>query len=172
MLDNIYMNETVTNLFEQLYEDYQQDVFRFAFWLCGQTDEAKDITAETFMRLWTAKSDLRAESVKGYLLTIARNIYLQGRRKHKNQVELDHNLVDPAPNTDDIAESQAELETIIAALQKLSEIDRTVLIMKAYEGLSYQEISQLLGLSIPSLKVKVHRARLKLAKNTIRGIHP
>jgi DNA-directed RNA polymerase specialized sigma24 family protein len=50
MLDNIYMNETVTNLFEQLYEDYQQDVFRFAFWLCGQTDEAKDITAETFMR--------------------------------------------------------------------------------------------------------------------------
>jgi RNA polymerase sigma-70 factor (ECF subfamily) len=102
----------------------------------------------------------------------ARNIYLQGRRKHKNQVELDHNLVDPAPNTDDIAESQAELETIIAALQKLSEIDRTVLIMKAYEGLSYQEISQLLGLSIPSLKVKVHRARLKLAKNTIRGIHP
>ncbi len=166
------MNNTETTFFEQLYEDYQQDIFRFSFWLCGQTDEAKDITAETFFRMWTAKSDLQAETVKGYLLTIARNIYLQGRRKHKQQVELESEIIDPAPNTEDIVVSQAELKMVITKLKGLSEIDRTVLFMKTYEGLSYNEISQLLKLSIPALKVKVHRARMKLISNQTRGIQP
>jgi RNA polymerase sigma-70 factor (ECF subfamily) len=165
------MNKINITFFEQLYEDYQQDIFRFAFWLCGQTDEAKDITAETFLRLWTAKSDLQAETVKGYLLTIARNIYLQGNRKHKHQLELEPEYVDPAPNTEAVVGSQAELKMVIDKLKGLSEIDRTVLFMKAYEGLSYNEISQLLKISIPSLKVKVHRARIKLVKNETRGIH-
>jgi RNA polymerase sigma-70 factor (ECF subfamily) len=170
-MNNINMNKTQTSFFEQLYEDYQQDIFRFAFWLCGQNDEAKDITAETFLRLWTAKSDLQAETVKGYLLTIARNIYLQGRRKYKEQVELESDVVDPAPNTEDIVCYQTELKNVITKLKGLSEIDRTVLFMKTYEGLSYNEISQLLKLSVPSLKVKVHRARMKLTKNQTRGIH-
>ncbi len=161
------MNKIDKTFFEQLFEDYQQDVFRFSYWLCGQSDEAKDITAETFMRLWTAKSDLQAETVKGYLLTIARNIHLQGRRKKKNHVELEDEFVDPAPYLDDIVASQAELKTVINGLKDLSEIERTVLFMKAYEGLSYQEISQLLKLSIPALKVKVHRARLKLLKTKL-----
>ena len=170
-MNTIYMNKTDSNFFEQLYDDYQQDIFRFAFWLCGHTDEAKDITAETFLRMWTAKSDLQAETVKGYLLTIARNIYLQGRKKHQEQVALEPEFVDPAPNTENIIGDQAELNIVLAKLQGLSEIDRTVLFMKAYEGLSYHEISQLLKLPIPSLKVKVHRARMKLIKNQTRGIH-
>ncbi|MCJ8269714.1 MAG: RNA polymerase sigma factor [Psychrosphaera sp.] len=170
-MNNINMNKTNTHFFEQLYEDYQQDIFRFAFWLCGHTDEAKDITAETFLRMWTAKSDLQAQTVKGYLLTIARNIYLQGRRKHKEQVELDPELVDPAPNTENIVGDHSELNRVLTKLRALPEIDRTVLFMKAYEGLSYGEISQLLKLSIPSLKVKVHRARMKLVESETRGTH-
>jgi RNA polymerase sigma-70 factor, ECF subfamily len=157
------------SLFEKIYDEYQQDIYRFSFWLCGNSDEAQDITAESFMRLWTAKSSLVAETVKGYLLTIARNIYLQKLRSKKNMVELDHQLTDPMPNLEAINESQTELISVINVLQKLPEIDRSVMIMKTYEGLSYQEISLLMGLSVPALKIKVHRARLKLVKNSIRG---
>jgi RNA polymerase sigma-70 factor (ECF subfamily) len=161
------MSKLDTSFFEQLYRDYQQDVFRFSYWLCGQPDEAKDITAETFIRLWTAKSDIQAETVKGYLLTIARNIYLQKHRKTKEHVELRDELVDPAPHLDNVMATKAELGVVIKGLQELSGIERTVLFMKAYEGLSYKEISQLLKLSIPALKVKVHRARVKLLKSKL-----
>ena len=166
-VNSISMNKINKKLFEQLYDDFQQDIFRFSYWLCGQADEAKDITAETFMRLWTAKSDLQAETVKGYLLTIARNVYLQGFRKHKEHIELEHDVVDPAPSLHDAMASKAQLTTVIDGLQKLSEIERTVLFMKTYEGLSYQEISQLVKLSVPALKVKIHRARLKLIKTKL-----
>ena len=63
--------------------------------------------------------------------------------------------------------TKAELGVVIKGLQELSGIERTVLFMKAYEGLSYKEISQLLKLSIPALKVKVHRARVKLLKSKL-----
>ena len=156
------MKKSVAN-FNQLYTDYHADVYRFAYWISGSSEDAKDIAAETFIRLWTAKSDLKAQTVKGYLLTIARNIYLQGRRKQKQQIELDNTYIDPSPSPCDIAESQSEFSQFVKALQTLPEIDRSILIMKVYEGLTYNEISKLVGLSISSLKVKIHRARMKLA---------
>ena len=50
-------DKTVT--FHELYKRYANDVYRFAYWLCGDKDEAKDITSETFVRLWTANKKTR-----------------------------------------------------------------------------------------------------------------
>ena len=67
--------------FTTLYQRYAQDVFRFAFWLSGDADDARDITAETFVRVWTSERPIRDLSVKAYLFTIARRLYLQHRRR-------------------------------------------------------------------------------------------
>ena len=65
--------------FGTLYTKYAPDVFRFAMYLSGNRSEAEDITSETFVRAWTAPEPIAMATVKGYLLTIARNLFLQER---------------------------------------------------------------------------------------------
>jgi RNA polymerase sigma-70 factor (ECF subfamily) len=59
-------------------------------------------------------------------------------------------------------EERAEVQAVLAALQQLPEIDRTVLLMRALDEMPYEEIAETLDISVVSAKVKVHRARLKL----------
>ncbi len=156
------MSDQLTG-FQELYQRYSDDVFRFAFWLCGDVDDAKDITSETFVRVWTAPNELVLKTVKGYLFTIARNLYLQGLRKHRRKAVLDETLVDPTPLAEELNEQRSELNQLRRNLQQLPEKDRTILILRSVEGLSHQEIANMLGITVNLVKVKIHRARIKLA---------
>jgi RNA polymerase sigma-70 factor, ECF subfamily len=150
--------------FSELYQKHAADVYRFALYLTGEKSEAEDITSETFVRAWTSPEPIRAATVKGYLFTIARNLHRQGLRKKLRHVELDEEMRDPSRSPEARAAAGAELRTVFAGLQQLPEEDRAALLMRANEGLSYDEISQALGLSLASVKVKIHRARLALLK--------
>jgi DNA-directed RNA polymerase specialized sigma24 family protein len=66
---------------EEIYRAYFDDVYRFALWLCGDVTEAEDIVSETFPRLWGSFEDLQVATVKAYLLTIARNVFVSQRRR-------------------------------------------------------------------------------------------
>ena len=66
------------------------------------------------------------------------------------------------PHTD--AEDRIELRRVLEALQQMPEVDRTVLLLRVQEEWSYQEIADAVQLSLPAVKVKIHRARLKLAQ--------
>jgi RNA polymerase sigma-70 factor (ECF subfamily) len=160
-MDIIGMNQDTVS-FHHLYDQYSKDVYRFSYWLSGDADEAKDITSETFVRVWTSTNEIRVESVKAYLFTIARNLYLQSKRKKKRFFPLEEEMRDAALRPDQAAEVRSELDEVLKALQTLSEIDRTVLIMRTEDELSYEEISRSTGLSISAVKVKVFRARAKL----------
>jgi RNA polymerase sigma-70 factor (ECF subfamily) len=148
--------------FQDLYESYAADVYRFAFWLAGDTTEAEDVTSETFIRAWVRRSTIRTETLKAYLFTIARNVYLEHERKRRPQVVLEDVYPDPAPGPDSLVESQLELLRVQKVLRTLPEIDRAAFIMRVQHELSYAEISRVLGLSLTAAKVKVHRIRKKL----------
>jgi RNA polymerase sigma-70 factor, ECF subfamily len=148
--------------FHTLYQSYAPQVHRFALFLCGDPTLADDITAEAFVRAWTARGKIREATVKAYLFTIARNLYRDHLRRNNRLTELEDSLPDPAVGLASRTEHKAELETVMAALRKLSEVDRAALLMRAQEGMSYEEISQALDLPVTTVKVKVHRARLKL----------
>lgn len=156
------MSDQLTG-FQELYQRYSDDVYRFAFWLCGDADDAKDITSETFVRVWTAQNKLVLKTVKGYLFTIARNLYLQGLRKQRRKAVLDEKLIDPAPLAEALNEQRSEINQLRRNLQQLPETDRTILILRSVEGLSHQEIANMLGITVNLVKVKIHRARIKLA---------
>jgi len=148
--------------FHTLYQSYAPQVHRFALFLCGDATLADDITSEAFVRAWTARGKIREATVKAYLFTIARNLYRDHLRRSNRLTELEESLPDPAVSLASRTEHKAELETVIAALHKLSEVDRAALLMRAQEGMSYEEIAQALDLPVTTVKVKVHRARLKL----------
>ncbi|MET0553053.1 MAG: sigma-70 family RNA polymerase sigma factor [Vicinamibacteria bacterium] len=148
--------------FETLYGRYGQDVFRFALYLCGNRADAEDIAAETFARAWMSRDRLRLPTVKGYLFAIARNLHRMGWRSQKPRRELDASLPDGRPGPHLEAEGRDQLARVLAALQEMPETDRAAVLMRAQDGMSHAEIARALGLTEVAVKVKVHRARLRL----------
>jgi len=152
--------------FHELYNRYASEVYRFAHWLTGNPDDARDITSETFIRVWTAAEETRLESVKAYLFTIARNLHRKQWRRQSRLVPLDDTMADLpglATAPDQAAVGQEDFQRTMAALQTLPELDRTVILLRAEEDLSYADIAAATGLSVVAAKVRVFRARAKLA---------
>lgn len=148
--------------FEVLYRKYAQDVFRFALYLSGNRADAEDIASETFVRAWTASGRIRQSTVKAYLLTIARNCYLQGLRRSGRHSPLEADFADAAQAPHHRTEQRGELDEVMKDLQEVPEADRAALLMSAVEEMPYDQIAEALGLSLGAVKTKIHRARLKL----------
>src|SRR5262245_37776396 len=117
--------------FPGLYRAHAREVHRFALLLSGDPALAEDIVSETFIRLWSARARVDLTTVRAYLLTIARNLYLHERRRLRSRADLDDQHPDAAPALDARLDARRELETVLAALQALPEIDRAAVAMRA-----------------------------------------
>ena len=148
--------------FQDLYESYATEVYRFALWLAGDRFDAEDITSETFIRAWVHNSAIRTETLKAYLFTIARNVYLGKQRKRKNEVAFEDIHLDTTPGPDKMFENQLDIMRVQKVLQSVQETDRVAFILRVQYELAYAEIARVLGLSLTAAKVKVHRVRKKL----------
>lgn len=155
---------------ESLYKRYAPDVRRFVLFLSGDTVMADEITADTFVRAWLAEERIRQPTVKSYLFAIARNLYRDLQRREARHTELDEKMTDTRISAQTRMEQTAEVRAVLAALQELPEIDRTVLLMRALDEMPYEEIAAAMEIPVTTAKVKVHRARAKLmeARNPAR----
>jgi RNA polymerase sigma-70 factor (ECF subfamily) len=150
--------------FHSVFDRHSRDVYRFALYLSGDPSLAEEIAQETFVRAWVIPGEVCGGTVKAYLLTIARNLYRAERKRVARQVPLDGTLPDPKPGPEAGAGGRLELDAVLEALQALPEADRAALLMHAQDGLPYAAIASALGLSIAAVKVRVHRARIKLRR--------
>lgn len=151
--------------FHSLYVRYAPDVRRFALLLSGNDALADDLTSETFVRVWTARGEIRQATVKAYLFTIVRNLYRDHWRRERRWTELEDRLPDTKASPQRRSENSSELRSVMTSLQKLPEQERAALLLYAQEEMSYQEIADAMGLTLAAVKVKIHRARLKLVQN-------
>lgn len=149
--------------FSTLYRQYAPDVYRFALYLSGDASAAEDLTSETFVRLWTAQ-DVRVATVRAYLFTITRNLYRQSLRTRRPETALDPALVDSAPDAESLTGDSERRRWLMNQLLALPEADRAALLMRAQHEMPYEEIAASLDLSVAAVKVRVHRAKLKLAR--------
>jgi RNA polymerase sigma-70 factor (ECF subfamily) len=146
-----------------LYRRHAAEVRRFALHLSGDPSTAEDITSETFVRLYGAREREEIRSMRAYLLAIARNLYLQGRRGQRRTDEIHETLPDPAPSVERTRAARRELARTLDALQQLPELDRAALLLRAQEELPYDEIAAALGITPVAARVRIHRARARLA---------
>ncbi len=149
--------------FDALYAQHSGSVFRFALSLSGNRAMAEDITAETFVRVWGARDRVDIATVIGYLMTIARHLYLEQWRAERGREGLEGDREDAAPGPHELAASRAELDAVLADLQTLAEPDRAALLMRSQDQMPYEEIAAALKISAGAAKVKVHRARRRIA---------
>lgn len=145
-----------------IYAQYAPAVYRFALGLCGDPAWADDLAAETFVRVLVSPNPIRLETVKAYLFTITRNLYLQQLRKQQRLAPLNETIESHNPGPESVVQNQEDLQRLLGALQQLAMQDRTILLMRAQDELSYADIATALELSLSAVKVKIFRARRKL----------
>lgn len=148
--------------FHDLFERYAPHVRRFAVFLCGDHALADDITSETFVRAWATQDKIVQETVKAYLFAIARNLYHDALRHSKRLAPLGEAPVGQRSRLEADYEIRSELSSVMSAISALPELERAALLMRVQDGMPYEEISQVLKVSVNTVKVRVHRARLKL----------
>jgi RNA polymerase sigma-70 factor (ECF subfamily) len=137
---------------------YSDNVYRFALSSVRDQDSANDLVQDTFMRLWQHVEKVDFEKSKPYLFRIANNLIIDLYRKNK--------FVDPNPidsNRYSYTHEYSDLkEQLDKALDKLPHIQKSVVILRDYEGYPYDEIGQITGLSESQVKVYIYRARKNL----------
>ncbi len=152
------------NEFETLYRQHASAVFRFAWGLCGDRSAAEDLVSETFVRLLVRAPRIETRTALAYLLAVARNTYLSGQRRRRREVplptEIPASMQDPVDNLDD----QERLAAVLRCLSSLPEGERAALLLHVDHDLPYEDIASALGTSVGAVKVRIHRARVRLAR--------
>ena len=150
--------------FSAVYERYVQDVYRFSLYLSGNKALAEDLTAETFVHAFWGPSDLRVDTVKAYLLRIARNLYRNAAARERRAVPIDEipEQVEQTPSPERTAADRQALSNALKAIQKLPDRQREALVLAIGGDLGYEQIAAIVGCSVAAVKVRIHRARLQL----------
>jgi RNA polymerase sigma-70 factor (ECF subfamily) len=159
--------ENATLLFKG---DYQR-IFRYIMSMVRDTAEAEDLTQETFLRAYQRRDSLRDEAAKtAWLYRIATHASLDRLRQYARRapMESDTDLdeIDVAepdiPSLQETLEQDEMSECVQRYLNSLSDSYRAVILLYDMHDLTAPEIAQLLGQSLPTIKIRLHRARLKL----------
>ena len=142
--------------FETLYERHHRAVLNIAYRLLGDRDAAEDIAQEVFVKLYTSPGSYRPTArLSTWLYRVTHNACIDEIRKRKNRpVELVPEVHSPeASEPDELAEA------VRAAVAALPEKQRLAVVLQRYEELSYQEIAEVLGTSVPAVESLLFRAR-------------
>ena len=147
-----------TAAFEDLVRLFQADVYRFACYVTRDRTLAEDVTQEAFLRAFRFLGSYRGDSrFSSWLLRIVRNCGMDALRKRQVPLEEQHDVV--APATDPTA--RAELD---AALRSVASEHREPFLLIEVLGMSYQEVADVLGLKVGTVKSRMHRARAALCR--------
>jgi RNA polymerase sigma-70 factor (ECF subfamily) len=150
--------------FSELYNRYAHDVHRFLLYLSGDFALAEDLTSETFVHALCRPADAKVDTVKAYLLAIARNLHRDIVKRQRRVVSIGDvpEPSDSGPSPGRMAEDRQTLTAVLGAIQRLPEQQREALVLSLEQGLRYDQIGAILGCSQAAVKVRIHRARLQL----------
>lgn len=160
--------------FEQLLDRYQKPVYHQALRLLNNPEDAADVTQEVFLKVWRNLPSFRGESgFSTWLYRLTDNAaidLLRREKKRRGDSSLDDEEntsvlpADPAPTPQQAIEKQELHQAVADGLAQLSEEHRRILVMREINGLSYEEIGNILGLTTGTVKSRLARARISLAK--------
>lgn len=162
--------------FDQLISRYQRRIYTFAYRLTGNSEDAADIAADTFVRLYSSLGSFRGDSSFGtWLYRVVTNIYLDSRKRKRvrqtqsldEMVALEESSVqrqieDESETPQEIAEGRERTAALQTAIASLPDHQKLMVVMYHVDGLAYEEIAEALQLPVGTVKSRLNRARLAL----------
>jgi RNA polymerase sigma-70 factor (ECF subfamily) len=165
--------------FEQLLDRYEDKIFRLAYRFVRNETEAKEVLQDTFLSIWCKLDTFKGDSQFGsWLYRVAANTALMRLRAQRRHPEIsteelpigyldNYGQVPPAGENwskrpDEELQSDELRRHIQSAVDALPEIYRTVFLLRDVEGLSTEETGEILAISVPTVKTRLHRARIAL----------
>jgi RNA polymerase sigma-70 factor, ECF subfamily len=157
------------NAFIEAYDAYADDIYRFAFFKMGSSEEAKDLVSAAFLKVWNyAQSNSLDESrsLRAFIYKTARNLIIDHYRQlRESGASLDDErnnlknvLADERQNPALQAEIFSDMEDVMAGLDKLKDEYREMILMHFVDELSFGEIAEVTGKSVGSVRVQTFRA--------------
>lgn len=166
--------------FESLFRKYQQYVYNIGLGMLCNPEDAADITQETFLRLHRCLDGFRGDSsFSTWLYRIAVNLCItelrrRGRHRYQFLDELAHDeesqlAEEPAPHPHEAIEQAEERRVVHRVLRMLPPDYRAVMVLRHFQQLAYEEIAEVLGLSLSQVKTRLFRAR-KMFKDRFQAL--
>lgn len=151
--------------YNECVNTYADNVYRFILKNLRNEEDARDVVQTSFEKMWIHRDEIDATKSKSYLFTVAYRQMIDHIRKVK-RIQLKEEISETAK----VQNKQADnLKKILnEALARLSETQRTLVLLKDYEGYSYEEIGQITNLSESQVKVYLHRARIQLKEYLVK----
>jgi RNA polymerase sigma-70 factor (ECF subfamily) len=152
--------------FDVLVARYQRPIYRLCYRYVNNHEDANDLAQDAFLKAWRAISSFRGESAfSTWLYRIAVNACLNHRAlKRPLTQELPEVLVDPRPGADAEAERGDDLRRVRAAVSRLPDRQRATLILKIYHDLTHEEVAEILGSSVGTVKANLFHAVANLRR--------
>ena len=162
--------------FEAIFQDYRKMVFKTAYLMTGRKEEAEDILQEVFVSVWRSRSTFnpRKGKLSTWIYRITVNQCLSWRRRKKPALlsleEKNIDLLDtkPTKQPEEILVTRLEYEKLLKAMNALDSRHRSVLVLRYFNDLSYDEIAQVIGIPLGTVKSRINQAlkSLRVQMNT------
>jgi len=157
-VDRLAMKLDKRNYHSAVHE-FSDGLYRFALQLCKEESMAQDLVQDAFEKVWIKKKTIQREKVKSYLFRTVYNKFLDNKKKNK-VVAIDEYHHEPT-----ITQETSDLKEVLnQALATLPAIQKSAILLRDYEGYSYEEIGEILDLKSSQVKVYIYRARKQLQK--------
>ncbi len=147
------------NEYNTCVSNHADGVFRFILKNIKDKDRAKDIVQDSFEKLWIKHAEIDPQTAKSYLFTTAYNTMIDGIRRDKFKGSYENVNQNNLTTTNTYSDVK---EVLNEALSKLNDIQRSVILLRDYEGYNYEEIGEITGLNESQVKVYIYRARIFL----------
>ena len=151
--------------YNQCVNLYADNVYRFILKNLGHDADAKDIVQGSFEKMWINRQQVDNERCKSYLFTVAYHQMIDHIRKNK-RISLKEEFNESAKVTNKAEHDSKRI--LHQALNRLNETQKSLVLLKDYEGYSYEEIGKITGLNESQVKVYLHRARLHLREYIVK----
>lgn len=160
-----------TSAFDLLVRRWDRKIQGAAFRVLGSDDEARDVSQEAFLKAFRSLGAFKREArFSSWLYQIALNLCRDRlrRRKGREMLSLDvledngHSLPGPAPTALDLVQARDLARVVADAVRQLSDEQREAVILKEYQGLTFPEISEVLGVPVSTVKTRLYRALSQL----------
>jgi RNA polymerase sigma factor (sigma-70 family) len=169
LIDKVLTGET--KLYSDLIDRYKRYVYTIAFKILQNRPEAEEAAQDTFIKAYNAMRNFnRQAKFSTWLYSIAFNTAVSYKRKHKQKLQsIENTIIEYQQDAEGVLERSDKKRYLAEAMDKLSESDRAALTLYYLQEFSLEEIAEITGSPSNTIKVRIHRARLRMAEE-LKGI--